>query len=273
MSDTRCMPTGLRARRNGALALRRWAVPALLGLATAGCSGAFQTPLVVFLDGAGHLGYAGNVRQGLRQAGYDGRFANFRWTWVPFNPVVDHLVVARAGGRASTLASDIQALRARDPDGPLHLIGLSAGTAVLLSALEELPAGVMVDNVALLSSSASANRDLSRALRHIRGHLYATASSGDRILPMTPVNADGGAGPAIGQVGVQIPPVLAMPNRAVYAKVVNLPWKAAYAGYGWDGGHTRVTAPDFIEAVIAPRLRSNELFPLDRPLYRDVAEK
>jgi pimeloyl-ACP methyl ester carboxylesterase len=244
---------------------RAWVLS--VGLLAAGCGAKLETPVVIFLDGAGHFGYAGNVRQGLRQGGYDGRFQSFMWTWF-LGPGVDHLLVARAGARASALAHEIERLRAADPDGPIHLIGLSAGTAILVTALEELAPGVQVDNVVLLSSSISAGRDLRRALDHVRGHLYATASPEDGILAMTPLNADGGTGSAVGQVGVRMPTILARAERAPYRKVVNLPWRPAYAGYGWTGGHTSVTSPRFIESVIAPRLRSDALFPLDRPLYR-----
>ncbi|MFH0982145.1 MAG: hypothetical protein V2A79_11460 [Planctomycetota bacterium] len=177
------------------------------------------------------------------------------------------MVVARAGMRATGLAREIERIRAADAEGPIHLMGLSAGTAVLVAALEELDEGVLVDNVVLLSSSISAQRDLSRALGHVRGHLYVTASRGDNLLAMMPVNADGGSGPPAGRTGARMPQVLARTGREPYRKVVNLPWRPAYAGYGWNGGHTSVTSPRFIEAVIVPRLRSNELFPLDRPLY------
>lgn len=236
--------------------------------ALAGCAARPQTPLVIFLDGAGHFGYAGRVKQGLRQAGYDGRFESFVWTALPgLGVVVDHLVVARAGGRADALARKIEQLRKTGDDGPIHLIGLSAGTAILMAALERLDQEVMVDNVVLLSSSISARRNLTDALGHLRGHLYVTASRGDQILVVMAVNADGGSGPPAGRRGMLVPRDLPHARRDAYRKVVNLPWKPSYAGFGWNGGHTSVTAPKFIESVIAPRLASNDRFPIDRPLY------
>ncbi|MCK4657949.1 MAG: hypothetical protein KAV82_00365 [Phycisphaerae bacterium] len=247
--------------------LLRWLCLSAICLTVFGCGAKPQTPMVIFLDGAGHFGYAGRVHRGLRQGGFEGRFQSFMWTSL-LGPAVDHLVVARAGGRAGALARRIERIRAPDNQGRIHLIGLSAGTAVVVAALERLDNGVMVDNVVLLSSSLSARRNLTPALRHVQGHFYVTASRGDGILSVLPVNADGGSGPPAGRTGVQIPRVLANDDREQYRKVVNLPWKPAYAGTGWDGGHTRVTSPKFIEKVIAPRLRSDQLFPLDRPLYR-----
>ena len=238
------------------------------GAAAGGCGVKSETPIVFFLDGAGHLGYAGRVQRGLRQGGYEGRFESYVWTSL-LGAGVDHLVVARAGARASGLARKIERIRAADSSGPIHVIGLSAGTAVVLAALQRLDDGVMVDNVVLLSSSISARRVLSPVLRHVRGHLYVTSSPHDGMLAMMAVNADGGSGAPAGRVGAQIPRTLSRSDRELYRKVVNLPWKPAYAGCGWNGGHTRVTSPKFIETVVLPRLHRNDLFPLDRPVYRE----
>ncbi|MCP4591769.1 MAG: hypothetical protein GY842_13600 [bacterium] len=237
---------------------------------TSGCGTKPRTPTVIFLDGAGHFGYAGAVERGLRQSGYEGRFEQFVWSAF-LGPGVDHLLVARAGGRANTLARKIERIRESDADGSVHLIGLSAGAAALVAALEQLDDGVMVDNVVLLSSSTSARHNLARALKHVRGHLYATASRRDGMLSMLAINADGGVGPPAGRIGVQLPRTLPPSDRSLYRKATNLPWYPAYAGYGWDGGHTSVTSPRFIASVIAPRLRSTRRFPLDRPLHRAAA--
>ena len=50
----------------------------------------------------------------------------------------------------------------------------------------------------------------------------------------------------------------------LYARVVNLPWRPAYAGFGWNGGHTSVTTKDFVQRVIAPRILTHKPHPLDR---------
>ena len=72
--------------------------------------------------------------------------------------------------------------------------------------------------------------------------------------------------PPAGRRGFRLPRRLTAEETRLYAKVVNLPWRPAYASFGWNGGHLRVTAAKFIATVIAPRLRSKEPFPLDRPL-------
>jgi len=235
--------------------------------AASGCGSFKKTPIVIFLDGASWFTAGGSVEHGLRAAGYEGDFNNYLWTsflgWGS-----DHLVVARSKFKARSLATRIVALRDRYPDGQVHLMGLSAGTAIILNALEQLPDGVDVDHVVLFSSSVSAQRDLTPALHHVKGNLYATCSRGDLILRSLPINADGGDGPPAGRTGFRVPAHLTPEARSAYSRVVNLHWAPAYTGFGWDGGHVSATSWVFVKAVIAPRVFSTDSFPLDRPLLQ-----
>jgi pimeloyl-ACP methyl ester carboxylesterase len=235
----------------------------LLAGLLAGCNGTPRTPVVIFLDGAGGFGYGGPVRQGLHAAGFRGDFDNHRWSF--FVVPADQLL-ARWKALAAPLADKIKAIREADPEGEIHVVGLSAGTALLLNALEQLPEGIQVDNVALLSSSASAQHDLQPALQHVRGYFYATYSREDYILASLAVNADGEPGPPAGRVGFHRPSNLTRETALLYSRVINLPWKPGYAGYGWNGGHTHVTDQHFIRSVIAPRLLAEKPLPIDRPL-------
>ncbi|MBN1514777.1 MAG: hypothetical protein JXB13_22385 [Phycisphaerae bacterium] len=205
------------------------------------------------------------MRKGLRSAGYDGQFQNYLWTsflgWG-----TDHLLVARSGLMAQGLADRIERLRRDYPDGEIHAMGLSAGTAVILDALARLPEGADVDTVVLFSSSVHANRDLTPALAHVRRTLYSTCSRHDLILSSLVITADGETGPAAGRTGFRIPPNLPKSERSAYAKVVNLPWMPNYAAYGWNGGHVAATRAEFVKHVIAPRVLSRGPFPLDRPM-------
>lgn len=245
--------------------------PAMCGVVcalamAAGCGGASRpSAVVLFLDGAGHFTAGGNVRNGLRSAGYDGRFQGYVWTsflgWG-----TDHLLVAGSGLKAQGLADRIVRLRRDDPEGEIHVMGLSAGTAVIVNALERLPEGTDVDTVVLFSSSVYANRDLTPALQHVRRALYATCSPHDLILSSLVITADGETGSAAGRTGFRIPPSVPKSRRSEYAKVVNLPWMPNYAAYGWNGGHVAATRAEFVKHVIAPRVLSRGPFPLDRPM-------
>lgn len=238
-------------------------------LACAGCAGppiANTNSVVVFLDGAGWSGSHRRVEEGLRAAGYRGHVESFAWSSL-LGPGPDHLLVARKRRKARQLARRITEYRQRKPNGELHLMGLSAGSAVVVFALEQLPANVAVDNVVLFSPSISAKHDLSIAMEHVHGHLYATSSPYDKILAGVFANADGVAGPPAGLHGFRVPS--RVKRYDLYARVVNLPWRPAYADLGWNGSHTGVTRRTFVQQVIAPRILSNGPRPLNRPMAPD----
>ena len=230
-----------------------------------GCGSAYRSPKVIFLDGAGHFGADFSVRQGLGRAGYLGDFETFSWSsWL--GPGADHLVVARSKGKARQLADRVVEVRREYPQGKIYLMGLSAGTALIVSALEQLPKDVCVDGVVLFSSSVSGGRDLTRALQHVNGRLYATCSEHDGILSGVAVNADGGTGLPAGLHGFTMPISIAREGVRQYAKAVNIGWQASYVGFGWHGGHVQATTAGFVEHVIAPRMLSDDPYPLDRPI-------
>jgi pimeloyl-ACP methyl ester carboxylesterase len=248
----------------------RFAAVILLVAGVAGCSTSTSTPRVIYLDGAGWLTSAGSVKAGLKDAGYEGAFETFTWTSFLGAPA-DHLLTTRSNAPAKRLANRITQIRKDNPEGAIHVMGLSAGTEVVLAGLEELPADVKVDHVVLFSSSASARRSLSQVLPKVRGRLYATCSRHDKLLASLAVNADGTAGRSAGQRGFRLARGLSQGERALYNKVVNLRWRPEYAGFGWNGGHLRATSRRFVAAVIAPRIMSREPFPLDRPMVLPAA--
>lgn len=245
----------------------RWCSAALLGfaltLSAAGCSEPTGGAVTFYCDGAGWYSSAGSVKAGLRAAGYDGRFETFSWSAF-LGPAHDHFVNARSRLIARRLSRKIEKARAEDADSPVNVIGLSAGTAVVLSAVEQLKKGVQVDHVVLFSPSVSAKHNLTKALRHIRGRLYATTSPNDGILAALVINADGIGGSPAGRVGFQLPSKADKGTRRAYRRVINLPWHPSYVAYGCDGGHTSVTRRDYVKTVIAPRILQAKPYPLDR---------
>jgi hypothetical protein len=150
-------------------------------------------------------------------------------------------------------------------------MGLSAGTAVVVFALEELPRGTIVDNVVLFAPSIAATYDLSDAMAHVGGLMYATSSSGDSLLEGVSVAADGSFAEPAGLHGFRIPARIKCYD--CYTRVVNLPWRAVYADLGWKGSHTGATSEDFVRDVIAPRVLSAKTRPLNRPLASPAISK
>jgi len=203
------------------------------------------------------------VRAGLRAAGYKGRFVTYSWSSF-LGPAQDHLINARSKLIARGLTHKIQRARAKDAKSPINLMALSAGTAVVLSAIEQLSHNVQVDYVVLLSPSVSSRHDLTAALKHIRGRLYATNSPHDGIVSALVVNADGIGGPPAGRVGFRLPKKATKTTKTAYQRVINLPWQPSYVAYDWDGGHTAVAHAKFVQGVIAPRILQSGTYPLDR---------
>ncbi len=235
-----------------------------------GCSDPKKGPVVFYLDGAGWYTSDGSVKKGLRDAGYNGHFRRYGWSAM-LGPAHDHFVTAKSKGVAQGLARKIESVRARDPDGEVHVLGLSAGTAVILTALEQLDPGTSVDNVVLFSPTVSSRHDLTPAMRHVRGRLYATVSRYNGICRTLAVNADGQSGPPAGRAGFTLPSKVTRATQEAYSRVVNLPWQPDYMAFDWDGGHTSVTNRRMVASVIAPRLLSSQPFPLDRSVTQHLA--
>jgi len=249
------METGTSAVSKNALLI------AAAGLVLCGCQSQLTCPRTIYLDGAGWYSGHFSVRKGLREAGYTGDIERFGWSSM-LGPLPDHLLAGPDHPRVDNLADRITRLRRACPKGQIVLVGLSAGTGIVIHALERLPVGISVDYVVLLSPSISSRHDLTRALQHIRYRLYATSSPYDMILAAAPSAGLEGGRPA-GQVGFQTPRIFTSGKRELYEKVVNLAWRPEYAAWGWDGGHTSATNSDFIRVVIAPWIMDEQPHPLD----------
>ena len=73
---------------------------------------------------------------------------------------------------------------------------------------------------------------LPAALEHVGGYLYATSSPRDGILSPLRLTADGRSGQPAGLFGLRIPS--RVKRYDLYTRVVNLPWRPAYADLGWN---------------------------------------
>ncbi len=255
-------PAGKAARPSAAVLLLS------VILMSSGCAPEPFGARVFFCDGAGWYSSTPSVKDGFRRAKVPAQVDTYSWSTF-LGPGTDHLLAARNSAVAAGLARKIEEARAADPERPIFVMGLSAGTAVALSAIEQLEQGVTVDAVALLSPSVSARRDLTKVMPRVRYGLFATCSRKDAILSGMVVNADGGSGPPAGINGFS----LAKYGRraeAAYRRVYNLPWRSAYVEHDWDGGHVSVTNARFIANVIIPRLTAQWQHPLDRSVAQNA---
>jgi hypothetical protein len=235
------------------------------GLMVAGCTSTqstFATAGVVFYcGGAGEDGVLANwgrgVKEGLLAAGYAGTFEEYHWE-TGLGVIADQEENVKAKrARATKMAQQIVAYESQSPDSPVGMMGLSAGTAIVIYALEALPAADQVDTVVLLSSSVSADYDLTQALRHVRGDMYVTTSPNDAVLADLAPEFGTADRKYVGREiagleGFRMPVGADLETRRLYAKIMNLAWDPALDQFGDYGGHTDTAKPEFVRHVIAP---------------------
>lgn len=231
-----------------------FAVCALSALCAAGCATSSGSRagagVTYYCPGAGNYDFGDvGIRSGLRRAGYEGEVVPFYWT-CSFNAAIDQIVRANPRQRARVLADDIMAFIDRNPGTPVNLIGLSAGSGVVIWALENLRPGYHVDEVILLSSSLSSDYDVRAALERVRGHIFVYYSDRDVVLrgPMKLVGTiDGVPGAeAAGRIGLHGP--------GSSERVINLRWQPEWKKHGHHGGHTDATNAAFAAAELSQRL-------------------
>ncbi|HKQ48255.1 MAG TPA: hypothetical protein VJZ71_09325 [Phycisphaerae bacterium] len=254
--------------RQGKYLQRLRLVVLLTAAGTQGCSMAepdraerMTRGYLYYCDGAGGGGlvsnWAGGVRSGLAEAGYNGAGEIFRWN-TGFGVYADQVSsVEYKQQKAKELANEIVAYQAKYPGAAVHLMGLSAGTAVVAYALEALPPQASVDNVVMLSGSLSSTHNLTNALRRVKGKMYIFTSQRDEVLlALVPfagtadrTSADSGT---IGLNGARLPRTATSEAREQYRKIVTIPWNPQFERYGNRGGHTDTVAAPFVQQFVAP---------------------
>ena len=232
----------------------------LLGLAglvlATGCHGpdvkAERFGKVFYLDGGGNFGFGtGDVPAGLRRAGYQGDIEVFNWSHT-LNPALDQINSLGARSSAKDLARRIIKYKARYPDNEVNLVALSAGTGVVVWALEYLAGRPRVNNVFMLGSSLSSNYDLSRALASVHGRIYNYYSSRDSVLAFVQIS---GLGTIDRKLGVQAAGQIGFHSRlGTPARVDNIGWEEKWSRLGWNGGHTDYVNREFIQYEVARKL-------------------
>ena len=197
-----------------------------------------------------------NLGQVVAQTGAPLQIETVRWSHGYGRYVSDHLDHANHLAQGARLAAQVTAYRQAYPGRKVHLVGHSAGCAVVLSAAERLPTDA-VDGLVLLAPSVCASYDLRPALRTVRCGIDVFHSAEDRVilgLGMQVVGtSDHGCRTAAGQCGFR--PVIACPaDAALYGRLRQHPWLPAVAWSGHDGGHYGSNQPDFLRAYVLPLL-------------------
>jgi hypothetical protein len=221
--------------------------------------GSAQNQKTFYLDGAGNLGFGKEtVPLGLEDGGYKGEIEHFIWTTY-LGPIMDQVVYSYNRRQGRRLADKIARYLDKHPGASVNIIGLSAGSGVAVFALESLPSKYSVDNVVMLSSSLSANYDLTRALKRVRSGLYLFWSPDDPVLrgivPLVGTVDRENTSSVAGVIGARMPPGGGRETRVLYLnKVHNVRWYSHDSVGPIQLRHAGTTDRSFIRQMVAPIL-------------------
>jgi pimeloyl-ACP methyl ester carboxylesterase len=180
----------------------------------------------------------------------------FVWTLGFGRYVLDHVVHANQQYQGRLLAARVLEYRRCCPGLAVHLMGHSAGAAVVLAAAELLPPG-SVDRIVLLAPSVSCGYDLRPALRCAREGIDSYYSPRDVFtlgLAMALVGtADRRWEAAAGRVGF-CPIVEGAQDAALYAKLRQHGWSPSVEWTGHRGLHFGGNHVDFTSYYLLPLL-------------------
>jgi pimeloyl-ACP methyl ester carboxylesterase len=223
--------------------------------------------VVFYVCGAGggsiFSSWAPGVRKGIQDSGRPIEFHEFVWQ-TGLGVIADQTSsVEYKRAKGAKLAETIVAYKKENPDRTVSLIGLSAGTAVVLYTLEALPENCEVDHVVLLGSSVDAGYDICPALTRVRDNLIVFTSAKDEILtvfvPLTGsadrkyVGTD-----LVGICGFHQPVGMDETRQNLYKKIRTIAWQPVFSEVGDNGGHTDKTNPQFVKRYLVPIITAGD---------------
>jgi hypothetical protein len=246
-----------------------WVAAKLMVLALAAMAGsscAASNDYLLHLPGiAGDKQIDRAVNRGIKEGGFDGIEVIYDWT--ENDPGMDALVAwPRNQREAKIISQKIVQQRTAAPKAKFYVLGHSGGAGLAIWALEDLPDNVTVDSVVLMSPAVSPNYDLTRALKHVTGHVYVFSSLTDVIVLGVGTKLfgtiDGVKTDAAGRVGFSQPPTA---DAQQYKKLVALPYDTNWFKYGDAGDHIGGMRESFGKNILAPLILHGTLPPTNMP--------
>jgi pimeloyl-ACP methyl ester carboxylesterase len=209
---------------------------------------------------------------GLRQGGYEGRMAVHDWT--AEHEGLEALMNRPLHERQARRVADALVKRFREnPKRRIILTAHSGGAGIAVWALEALPDDVQVDTVILLASALSPDYDLTPALRHVRGKMYAFNSLLDTLVlgvgTRTFGTVDGVKCDASGRCGFALPEAA---DEGQYKKLVQVPYDAAWMALGNVGDHIGPMTAPFSRDILTPIVRGKAVKLVTSPTGRASAQ-
>ena len=215
----------------------------------------YEEGLVVCLSGAGGMmGETERVREGLNAGGVGRAIEIFEWSGG--GVLADQTNVAANHRKAQRLSRRIEEYMRSYPGRPVHLVGVSAGTGLVVWALEDLSEGHQATGAVLISSSLDTKYDLTSALGKVSDRLYSFNSVADTVLSLGVTltgTVDRGGGIAGGLVGFSPPNGVSDETQTLYKeKLVQISWWPGDVVLGHLGDHLGATSPSYVKEKIAP---------------------
>jgi pimeloyl-ACP methyl ester carboxylesterase len=157
--------------------------------------------------------------------------------------------------KASELAELVRQLKKEKPERPVYLMAVSAGTALVLAAAEQLPAG-SVERIILLGSALSPHYNLAPALRATRTQIVSFYSEKDWFIlgwgTSTFGTADRFYTGSAGLAGFRTPDD--PEARLLHGRLIQVPWRPEMMLLGNFGAHFGNSAPLFMRYQVVPWL-------------------
>jgi len=215
----------------------------------------YERGLVVVLSGAGGMmGECDRLRDGLAAGGVDRALEVYEWS--VGGVLLDQASVEANHHKAALLARRIETYLHEYSGRPVHLVGVSAGTGLVVWAIEALTGDDKITGGVLISSSLDTQYDLTRALERVTDRLYAFTSVADTVLSLgvsVAGTVDRGGGLAGGLFGFSPPDNAPEATRALYReRFTQIAWWPGDVILGHIGDHLGATNPTFVRARIAP---------------------
>jgi len=200
--------------------------------------------------------------RGLQEAGFDAEFEPYDWTGSDTG-LAALLASKRHITESAHVATMITEAYRAHPGAKFTVSAHSAGAGIIVWALEQCSPEVKIDDLLLLSPALSPKYDLSKALRHMRGHAYVIYSPYDVAVLGIGTNmfgtVDGVKTDASGKVG------FAKPQGAddqQYKKLVQVPYDSDWVRLGNIGDHIGSMSRPFAREILGPLLLRGELVKL-----------
>jgi pimeloyl-ACP methyl ester carboxylesterase len=217
-------------------------------------------PGVVFVvGGVGGLGILGPVAHWkLPQAGVAHEVRDFVWTHGRGQIFKDLQDAPYLVAQAEELARQVQAVKEKEPERPVYMIGRSGGAGVVLAAAGMLPPN-MLERIVLLSAAVSPTYDLRLAFRATKGPIVSFYSRHDWFTLGWGTTQFGTMdrvyGASAGKTGFVVPADLSPHDRALYQRLEQIPWSSNMILEGHLGMHHGTSMPGFISKEVAPWLK------------------